>query len=163
MVDVAVENIKNKIKNNMSYILKRTKTKLFPEGIYSAIVKDLKTGPSKFDEDKESITLVFQTDYREFKGEAGRKIMRSYTSSLYEKSKLSSVIEALLGRKIGEEEEIDIYSLIGKECRLKIENRKGEVSGKIASRIMEVLPATEEIVNDIYDDTPRPTIKDVPF
>lgn len=147
----------------MQYILKRTKTKLFPEGIYNAVVKDLKTGPSKFDEDKESVTLVFQTDYSEFKGEAGRKIMRSYTSSLYEKSKLSSVIEALLGKKIGEEDEIDIYSLIGKECRLKIKNRKGEISGKMASRIIEVLPANRESVDDTYSDTPRPTIKDVPF
>ena len=124
----------------MPNLLKRTKTKLFPDGIYKAVLKEVEVGQSKFDQEKQSATLTFQTEYKEYPGEAGRRIKRSYTFSLYEKSKLSSVVEALLGRKIAEEEELDLDVLIGKECRLKIENKTGEVSGKLSSRVEDVLP-----------------------
>ena len=124
----------------MKNVLRRTKRKLIPEGIYNAALVDYKIEASKFDQDKQSITLRFKTDYSEYPGEAGAKILKSCTYTLHQDGAFSPIVEALLAKKITDEEEIDMDSLVGKQCRLRVENKVGVNSGHLSSRVAEVFP-----------------------
>jgi len=127
----------------MGYKIKRTSNRLFPPGVYEAKLQDIKIESSKFDSDKETITLKFKTDYSEY-GEAGWKLFKSCTFSLHPDSAFLPIAETLLGRKISEEEELDTDSLLNKKCRVRVENKIGKQSNKMGSRVEEIMPVDEQ-------------------
>ena len=123
----------------MGYKIKRTANRLFPPGVYEAVLQDIKVESSKFDTDKKSITLKFKTSYSEY-GEAGWKLLKSCTFSLHPDSVFLPIAETLLGRKISESEEIDTDELLNKHCLVKVVNKVGTQSNKMTSRVEAVMP-----------------------
>lgn len=124
----------------MSHILKKTKTKLFAEGAYNAIIKKIEVEDNKFESGKQSAVFTFQTNYTEYPGEIGWRILKSYGYSFHEKSNLLPVVERLIGRSIADDESFDLDTLVGTRCKVRIENKKGEMSGRITSRIVDIFP-----------------------
>ncbi len=124
----------------MALTLKKTSKKLFPEGIYAATVEKLEEAQSKFDPQKNTVTIWFKTPYKSRSDESGWTMQLSCTASLHENSKLTPIVEMLLGRKFEENEEVDLNTILGKECRIFVEHRVSEKTGKKYASVTKVLP-----------------------
>jgi hypothetical protein len=94
-----------------------------------------------------AIELSWQLEKRMKQGTGARYLIsRSYGQSLHPKSKLSPVIEALLGRPLTQQERIpgrfDLDLLIGMNCIIEIyhEEKDGLIRSKVKDGAMMLLP-----------------------
>ena len=125
----------------MSLKLKKKLKVLVPEGLYKSEVIKIEEGKSKFEPDKNSVTLWFRTSFRGLNNmDLAATIPLTCTASLHEKSRLTPIIETLMGRKFNEDEEVDLDEVIGKRCRVHIQHRESVKTGKTYSQIESVLP-----------------------
>lgn len=88
-----------------------------------------------------------------------------YISSKKGKNKLYKIIEALIGRELSPEEEAtldakDLNALIGKQCRVLIENKT--VGEKTYSNIANLVPAKSTLPPLTGEEKQKATVKKAP-
>ena len=126
-----------------------------PEGTHVArcvALVDLGTQINSFTEKEQyKIRLSFETPnetkvFREENGEQPFMLSKEYTLSLHEKSSLRPVVQALMERKVTEQEErdgFDLSQLLGKPCMITVEHYQS--GDKIYANISAVAPLMKGI------------------
>lgn len=112
--------------------------KLTPEGVYKAILKEIKEGKGQFGE---YLSFSFEISEGESKGNvlnslASKKLTKSDTDK---NSKLFDFVKALtkIEPKLGES--LDIEELVGKDCQILVRHKVKD--GTTYSQISTVMPS----------------------
>ena len=71
--------------------------------------------------------------------DTGETLLRTTTTKLTPKSKLAELLSGITGAVVGSTTEIDLESLVGKECDIVVKQGKGK-NGQLYSNIEHVVP-----------------------
>jgi hypothetical protein len=97
-----------------------------PAGNWPAVLVamiDLGSHDDRFNpgKSKRQVYLTWEVETEEEGGEVKRFVMgERYTASLNEKANLRKVVNALRGKPLGDDEDIDVLDLLGKSCMVEV-------------------------------------------
>ena len=125
----------------MSTVVKKRSEVPIADGVYRAIVADIEPNvPSRFSSRDDLVRIAFDLVQD---GDGQRPRMWLVASPVLQ-GRLQTLVEAVLRRKIGDEEAdgFDLEELLGKEVGIVVANMRGQTG--IFPRIITFLPVDEE-------------------
>ena len=121
----------------MAFLIKPNESKpsaVVKDGTYQAVLSDVKKFTNTYGE---RVGFEFTIQGGEY---GGQKVMRSTAPQLTRMSKLTQVVEGVLGRDLTDAElsqGIDLEAVVGKSCQILVLQSKGK-SGVVYSNVERV-------------------------